>query len=445
MQGVVWMRITTWRLIVFIFALGVQTLSFAEQKELLLWHTHDGFLEKKLHEIANHFNLRSKDFRVVVQRQGNYSETFEKALKAHQEGKGPHLLQVYEIATQTMILQPKTFVPIEELFRKYSKEFSPDEYIDVVRNYYSTSDGKMLSFPWNTSTAALYYNKNAFRTAGLDPDKPPKTWEELEEMSKTLVEHGIKGFTNAWPCAYHLEHFCCIHNIPFASHSNGFEGLQARLVFNQNKDVIEHIEKLCAWQKTGVFAYGGRENRAEELFTSGSVGIFLQRASRIENLKRKANFEIGVGYYPYSEKLTDSPYNLNIEGSSLWALSGFTDKEYQGVIEFLSFVASPEIQANWHMTTTFLPITKKGYEIAQASGYYEKNPIAKIAIFEVLKRPGAEFTKGLRLGNYISIRNLIIDHLEQAFSSVLSAQDAVDYAATEGNKLLAQFEAENSL
>lgn len=431
------------RLAFLLFLLAFPAFSFATQKDIFVWHTHDGFIENKLHEIAKHFNSRSKDFRVVVERKGNFSESFEKAMKAHKEGTGPHLLQVMDIATQTMILQPKSFVPVHDLFEKYAPEIKEDNYIDVIRNFYSSSDGKMLSFPWNTSTAALYYNKNAFREVGLDPEKPPQTWEELEKACEKLVGSSYKGFTTAWPSAYHLEHFCAIHNIPFASHSNGFNGLGARLLFQESKHVVDHVEKLCKWQKNGIFAYGGRDNIAEELFTSGRVGIFLQRASRVENLRRRADFEMGVGYYPYSDKLVDAPYNLDIEGSSFWALSGFTDNEYKGMTEFLSFIASPEIQANWHMTTTFLPVTKKGSEIAAASGYYQKNPIADIAITEVLKRPKAEFTKGLRLGNYLTIRNEIVDSLEQAFSSVITPKEALDTAALQGNELLAQFEAQN--
>ena len=152
----------------------------------------------------------------------------------------PHILQVYEVATQTMMLKPKMFVSVDSLMRQYFKKFDTDVYIDAVRDFYSTSENAMYSLPWNASTGILFYNKNAFKQAGLDPEKPPATWEDLESAGIKLVNAGYKGFVTAWPAAYHLEHLSAWHNLPFATEENGFKGLGARLNFNGHYQV-RHI------------------------------------------------------------------------------------------------------------------------------------------------------------------------------------------------------------
>lgn len=408
--------------------------------EIVVWHAFDGFLGEKFSEIINEFNAQPGHPHVKLVRKENYQIAFEEGIETHQRGEGPHVLQVYEVATLSMMLKENTYIPVGELMQRYHHRFDPDIYIDAVRKFYSAPNGKMLSLPWNASTGILFYNKKAFAEAGLDPEVPPKTWPELERMAKALKKKGYVGFTTAWPAAYHLEHVSCWHDLPYASHQNGFGGLGARLNFHKGPALF-HISKVAKWSKEGLFSYSGRYTaEPERRFAEGECAMLLQGGNRLALLERQSDFEIGVGYIPYWPHLIDQPANLNIGGASFWVLNGFSEEEYRGIVELFFYLSSTEVQAEWHQATGYLPITDAAYYLTKKKGFYETHPASEITVLEVFKNRPGEHSYGMRLGNYVEIRDNIIDHLEKAFSGEVTAEEALNQAAAEGNILLEQFE-----
>lgn len=408
--------------------------------EIIFWHAFEGFLLDKFQNVVDDFNKESESYHVSLVYKGNYTETFNLGVQAFEAGCAPHILQVYEVATETMMLKPDIFYPVDTLMHQHHKKFDPQVYIDAVRDFYSTSDGKMCSLPWNASTGILFYNKKAFESAGLDPECPPKTWIEMDQIGKKLVKAGFKGFTTAWPAAYHLEHVSCLHNLPFATQENGYAGPGARLAFN-GPFQIRHLDQLINWKNQGIFAYFGRfTNEPEQSFTDEKTAILMQGSNRFSILKKQAKFPIGVGFLPYWPDIVASPYRLNVGGSSFWVMKGFDENTYRGVAKFISFLSLPEVQAYWHQETGYLPITEAAYYLAKKRGFYEQNPAAEIAVLEILGRPGAEYTKGVRLGHYLVVRELIIDYLERALNGEFSAKEAWDNAVERGNQILDDYQ-----
>lgn len=424
--------------------LSVSTSLFAKT-EIVFWHAFEGFLYDQFAEIVEDFNHQSNAYEIKLVYKGNYTETFNRGIEAFEQGNPPHILQVYEVATQTMMLKPEVFRPVDELMRHYFKKFDSDIYIDSVRDFYSTDDNKMYSLPWNASTGILFYNKEAFENAGLDPLKPPATWEELETSSIKLVNAGYKGFVTAWPAAYHLEHLCSWHNLPFATESNGFGGLKARLNFNGPYQK-RHISKLAEWQQKGIFSYQGRfTTEPEQFFTEGKAAILMQGSNRYPMLKKASAAPIGVGFMPYWSDIPGSPYRLNIGGASFWAIAGLEENVYRGIAQLFSYLSLAEVQAHWHQKTGYLPITEAAYYLSKKKGFYATNPAAEIAVLEVMNQKNTPYTKGIRLGNYPIVREKILDYLEKAFSGEMTPKEALDKAVERGNEILAEFEAAHTV
>jgi sn-glycerol 3-phosphate transport system substrate-binding protein len=183
--------------------------------EIMWWHAMSGELGKQLEKLAADFNASQSDYRVVPTYKGNYTETVTAAIFAFRSRSQPAIVQVNEIATATMMAAKGAIYPVFELMRDQSEPFSPDAYLPAVTGYYSDVAGNMLSFPFNVSTPILYYNKDLFRAAGLDPEVAPKTWAEVGAAAKRLRAAGSPcGLTTSWPSWVHVENFSAFHNLP---------------------------------------------------------------------------------------------------------------------------------------------------------------------------------------------------------------------------------------
>ncbi|SED83675.1 carbohydrate ABC transporter substrate-binding protein, CUT1 family [Bradyrhizobium erythrophlei] len=411
--------------------------------EIMWWHAMSGELGKQLEKLAADFNASQSDYRIVPAYKGNYTETVTAAIFAFRSRSQPAIVQVNEIATATMMAARGAIYPVFELMRDQSEAFAPSAYLPAVAGYYADVDGNMLSFPFNASTPILYYNKDMFRSAGLDPSEPPKTWPELGVVAKRLRAAGAMcGVTTSWPSWINVENFSAFHNLPIATKANGFSGLDAQLIFN-NPLVVRHIAQLAQWQADKTFDYSGRGQTAEPRFQKGECGIFIGSSGTRADIKANSKFEVGYGMMPHDPDVQGAPQNSIIGGATLWVLRNRPRAEYAGVAKFFAYLSRPEVQAAWHQNTGYLPITRAAFDLSRTQGFYERNPGASISIEEVTLKPPTDNSRGIRLGSFVLIRDVIEEELEQVFTGKRSAQAAMDNAVERGNRLLRQFERAN--
>jgi sn-glycerol 3-phosphate transport system substrate-binding protein len=404
------------------------------------WHAMSGQLGRQVEKLAADFNASQSEYRVIPTYKGNYTETVTAAIFAFRSRSQPAIAQVNEIGTATMMAAKGAIYPVFELMRDEQEPFTPGAYLPAVTGYYADLGGNLLSFPFNSSTPILYYNKNMFRDAGLDPEVAPKTWPELGAAAKKLRDRGaVCGFTTSWPSWINVENLSAFHNLPLATRENGFTGLDAVLTFN-NATVVRHVAQLAEWQATKIFDYSGRAQAAEPRFQNGECGIFIGSSATRADIKANSKFEVGYGMMPYWPDVAGAPQNTIIGGATLWVLRDRPKAEYKGVAKFFSFLSKPEVQAAWHQNTGYLPITRAAFDLTRSQGFYDRNPGASISIEQITLKPPTENSRGLRLGSFVLIRDVIDDELEQAFSGKKSAQAAMDSAVERGNRLLRQFE-----
>jgi sn-glycerol 3-phosphate transport system substrate-binding protein len=330
--------------------------------------------------------------------------------------------------------------PVYQLMADASEPFDPSSYLAAVTGYYSTADGKMLSMPFNSSTPVVYWNKDAFKKAGLDADKPPKTWPEMFDAAKKLRAAGQPcGFTSAWISWVQIENFSAWHNLPLGTQANGLGGPDAVLEFN-NPTITRHIASLVEAQKDKSFDYGGRTTEPTAKFISGDCGMLMDSSATYGPVKAGAKFEWGVAKLPYYPDVAGAPQNSIIGGASLWVMAGKKPEQYKGIAKFFTYLSGTPVQEWWHEQTGYLPITKAAYEATKAAGFYEKNPGTDIAILQMTGKPPTENSRGLRFGNMVQLRDIIAEDLEGAFSGKMEAKAALDDAVSRGNTLLRQFQ-----
>ncbi|QYO77737.1 sn-glycerol-3-phosphate ABC transporter substrate-binding protein UgpB [Devosia salina] len=418
------------------------------QTEIAWWHAMGGELGAKLEEIVAGYNASQSDYVVTPVYKGSYDETMTAAIAAFRAGEQPAIVQVYEVGTGTMMAAKGATYPVYQLMADMGEDFNQDTYLPAVVGYYTDTEGNMLSMPFNSSTPILYYNKDAFEAAGLDPNTPPKTWGELEEFSRKIMDSGAAkcGFTSGWISWVQLENLSAWHNQPIGTLENGFGGLGSELTVNGPVQT-KHWENLKKWQDEGLFQYGGPGGGgdAPPKFYSGECAMYMNSsASRAGVLANAKDFEVGFGMLPYYDDVEGAPQNSIIGGATLWVLQGRDEAEYKAVADFFTYLSSPEVQADWHQFSGYLPITQAAYELGQEQGYYESTPGSDVAIKQITLNEPTENSKGLRFGNYVQIRTIIDEEFQQLLSGDKTAQEALDAVVSRGNELIRDFESANS-
>ncbi len=438
------MKLSKWLLAVTLAVLVIFPASvLAEKITINWWHAHGGRLGELVAGIADGFNKSQDKYNLVATYKGNYADTMTAGIAAFRAKNPPHILQVFEVGTATMMAAKGAIKPVYQVMAESGLPFDPNAYLPTVTGYYTTTDGKMLSMPFNSSTPILWYNVDAFKKAGLDPNKPPTTWPEVGEYSKKLVATGYGGgFSTAWISWIQIENFSAWHNVPIGTKENGFGGLDTQFVYNSPLHV-RHIKQLADWQKDKVFIYGGRRNLGDPKFETGEVAMITESSAGYARFKANCKFEFRTGMLPYWPDVPGAPQNTIIGGASLWVLQGHPAEEYKGVAAFFNYLSSPEVQSEWHKETGYLPITIAAYELTKKEGFYEKNPDMETALKQMTLHKPTPNSKGLRFGNFLQVRDINYNELEAIFAGKKTAQEGLNDAVADGNKLLRKFEAAN--
>ncbi len=411
------------------------------QIEIQWWHALTGANNAVVVRLADEFNQSQKEYKVVPSYKGGYADTMNAGIAAFRAGNAPHILQVFEVGTATMMAAKGAIKPVHLLMKEAGEKFDPNAYLPTITGYYSTLKGEMLSFPFNSSSAVMWYNKDAFKKAGLDPNAPPKTWPEVFAAAKKLKAAGYDtcGFSNAWATWVNVEQFSAWHNLPIGTKGNGMDGFDTVLTFN-NPTLLRHLEHLVELQKDKTYDYSGRTNAGEGRFTSGECPIFLTSSAFFGNVAANAKFEWGSAPMPYYPDVAGAPQNSIIGGASLWVMGGKKADEYKGVAKFFTFLSQTDKQIELHQKSGYLPITKAAYEQTKASGFYKERPHLETPLLELTNKAPTENSRGLRFGNMVQLRDMWCEEIEAALAGKKTAKQALEDAVNRGNALLRQFE-----
>ncbi len=403
--------------------------------EIIWWHAMTGYLGQRVNEIAAKFNASQSDYEVKPVHKGSYAETLTSGIAAYRAKTPPHILQVFEVGTQTM-LSSGAIYPVYQLMKDQGVKIDWADYLSVVKTYYS-KDGNLYSMPFNSSTPILYYNKTAFEKAGLNPQNPPTTFAEIEKCAKAVVSKGAAkiGFTVAWPSWTLMENMHAWHDQPFANNNNGFSALATQLKIN-GKLGLQIMELLTRWQKEGIFTYSGRGSKGDQPIINGEAAIGLASTALVGTMTRTAKFDWGTGNLP---RLDGYPQgNSIIGGASLWVMKGHKKEDYKAVAKFLEFIGSKEQQAWWHAVTGYFPLTKEAVKTLPED-HFRKNPNLWTAFAQIIKGKTTPNSQGIRLGNFVAIRDAIESEMENVFAGKKTPQQGLDDAVKTGNKTLKEF------
>jgi sn-glycerol 3-phosphate transport system substrate-binding protein len=406
--------------------------------EIQWWHAMTGANNDVIVKLATDFNASQTDYKVIPTYKGNYPDTMNAGIAAFRAGNAPHIMQVFEVGTATMMAATGAVKPVYKLMADAGEKFDPKNYLSAITGYYSTSKGEMLSFPFNSSSTVMWVNLDELKKANVEI---PKTWPEVFEAGKKLkaAGHDTCGFSGSWVTWVNLEQLSAWHNVPLASKANGLDGFDTVLEFNGPLQV-KHLETLVELQKTKVYDYAGRTNTGEGRFTSGECPIYLTSSAFFGNVKAQAKFAFTAAPMPYYPDVKGAPQNSIIGGASLWVMGGKSADEYKGVAKFLTFLSDTDRQVYIHKASGYLPITKAAYAKAKEEGFYKDQPYLETPLIELTNKEPTDNSRGLRLGNMVQLRDVWSEEIEQALAGKKTAKQALDAAVERGNTMLRQFE-----
>ncbi len=415
--------------------------AFAEPTDIYWWHAMRGARGEVIQKIVDGFNNSQSEYKVIPIYKGEYDEVVNAGVAAVRAGKQPHILQAFEVGTQTMMLSGAIY-PIYTLMDDNGYKVDWSQYLQPVLSYYMNADGNLMSMPFNSSTPVMYYNVDLFKKAGipmLSKDEPV-TWDELGEITGKLVKSGVEGgMVTAWQSWTQVENYSAIQNIPFASKANGYEGLDTELLINNDK-VVNHMARLKEWMDDKRFYYGGQKYQGPKSEFIAENAEFILTQSVVSPSCRQQQNLTGMSLRLPVESWMKEPQNSIIGGASLWVFKGLPEKDYAGVAAFMNYLAGNEPQILWHKETGYFPITLGAYNQLKAEGYYKENPYQEVGIKQLTRRNPTTISRGLRLGYFIQIRNIINEELELVWNGTKTPQEAMDSAVARGNVKLREFE-----
>jgi sn-glycerol 3-phosphate transport system substrate-binding protein len=414
-----------------------------EKTRIVLWHAMSAANGEEVNRLAREFNASQSEVTLEAVFKGTYPDTLTAAIAAYRAGQAPHIVQVFEVGTGTMLGAGPAIKPVWQLAKETGLAIDPKAYIAGVRGYYSLPNGDLASMPFNSSTAVMWYNKDAFEKAGLDPEKPPLVWSDFVKTAQTLASKAATPIasTSAWMTWIQLEEFAAIHNLPYATAGNGYEGLDTTLLISA-KPFVDQLQRFIDMSKDGSFKYTGRDTAPDAIFYSGQAAIGFGSSSGRADIVKNAQFRYASAFLPYDPAINDKPINSIIGGASLWTLTApkRSEAEYKAVAKFYQFIGQPEQVARYSQNTGYVPVTAAGYALSQEQGYYAKNPGTDVPVKQLSRGELTPNSRGLRLGRLPEIRTIIYEEIEKALQGQQTAQAALDSAAERGNRVLRDFQ-----
>jgi sn-glycerol 3-phosphate transport system substrate-binding protein len=426
-----------------IAALAMATAPAMAQTKFEFWYGLSGDLSERIQDMCKTFNESQKEYEIVCVSQDNYDNNLQNTIAAYRANKQPTITQIFDAGTLDLMLS-QAYLPIDQLMTDNGYQIDWSNYFSGIASYYSTSKGELLSMPFNSSTAMIYYNTDALEKIGFEGVL--ETWQQVEEVARKMKAAGYDcpvAFdpSGAWQW---FEQFSAAHNQPIATLGNGFGGLNAELVVSQGKfvDQLTWIKKMY---DEGLFVLKSKDvgETANDAFVNAKCQITSSSIADHGTFSKQAieGMHWTVAMLPLLEGFERT--NTLVGGASLWTLKGKSEEEYKGAAAFYNFIATPK-QAEWWSTVTgYIPVTNTGFEAMKANGFYEAAPYQgrELAIASLTATPPTENSRGIRLGNYASLRAEMVKTMQDVlFNNTPAPQALADFDAR-GNAVLRKFEA----
>lgn len=399
----------------------------AGTQKVVFWHAMGGATTKVVDQLVANFNASQDKVQVEAVYQGTYDDLLSKLKASMGTNEGPSVVQMYEIGSRFMI-DSKLITPMQEFID--ADQWDVSQLEPNISGYYTFED-KLYSMPFNSSNPILYYNKDLFKDAGLDPESPPKTFEELKIAADTISKKGKAVGANFAIYGWFMEQLFANQGAEYVNNGNGRDDLATESLVNTEPGV-----KVLTWWKDLIDSkaannLGRKTDDSKKAFSAGQVAMILDSTAALKGLVDSAEgkFEVGTGFLPKPEGAGEG--GVIVGGASLWMMNSRPEVEQKAAWEFIKFLTSPSEQAYWHINTGYFPITTKAYEEESVKENLKKFPQFQTAIDQLHQTKLVKATQGAVMGVFPEARQIVEGAIEEVLNNKKSPQQALDDAAKE--------------
>lgn len=399
-----------------------------EKVSIEFWHAMSGTGQESLDSIVKGFNDSQDKYEVVAEFQGTYEESLTKLRGVGGTKDAPAITQVFEVGTKYMI-DSGYIEPMQSFIDKDNYDLSQLE--ENILNYYKV-DGELYSMPFNSSTPVMVYNKDAFKEAGLDPEKAPETFSEVIDAAAKLKKGEMYGFsmlTYGW----FFEQLVATQGGLYVNEDNGRSGDATEALFN-GPEGLNVFNFLDTMNKAGTFGnFGTNWDDIRAAFASGKVAMYMDSSAGVAGAITTAPFDVGVAYIPYADEVERN--GVVIGGASLWMSKGIAETEQQAAWEFMKYLTTPEVQAQWHLDTGYFAINPKAYDEENVKEKWAEFPQYKVTVDQLQDTVPGLATQGALISIFPESRQQIVTALEDLYQGQ-DPQEVLDKAAEATNRAM---------
>ena len=412
-------------------ALLVPGLALAQEEapkiEITFWHAMGGWRVPLIERMVEDFNLQYPWIHVTVEYKGSYTDTLNAAIAAARAGAGPHVFHSFEVGTQ-LLVDSGIIVPAEDLIDQFGVIVPWEDYIPPVLNYYRVN-GRLHSFPWNSSNPIVYYNKSMLDAAGVTLPRKP-TYSDIIAVSQAVVDAGLAPYGITWPVhSWFFEQWMAEQGVDLVNNENG------RADYATEINLLDPAAiRIVEWWKElydrGLWVSPGRSwSQARQIFVSGQSAMLISSTSDVramENASVEQGFELGTAFLPIPDGT--ERHGVIIGGGSLWVTGDHPPEELEAAVTFVTWMSQVAQDIRWHQGTGYFPLRLTSLRALELEGWFDRFPNYRTAFDQLQETQLITATQGAMMGVFVEARSIILDAVEAVLAGDKAIQEALEEA-----------------
>jgi multiple sugar transport system substrate-binding protein len=381
-----------------------------------VWHTMTSIHKSEFEKIARRFNNEQNNVNVVLRAFPNQEALRKAGEKAIADKRKPNLVQLADNRSPEIIAQHKDIIPLHQLLKQYPMR-DANWFLTQTTGFMRDGQGRLMAFPYMAEIPVMFYNVDGYKRAGLDSNKPARTWPELQNHLLLLRDKANFEcpFATSHQVTTHLENMAPINGALYVTPKNGLDnkirGAQLNLL---DPVFMRHLSIMVSWKRSDLFPFNSNGSEADAMFADNRCAVITTTSGALARMQSARGLNYGVAPLPFYEQVVRTPGAPYVSGAALWAISGHTKEQDKATMAFLSFLAMPVIASAWHQRTGFLPLTDAAFRTGDAA-FYDRIPGAR-QLVDSMRNVKDPNSRGFRLRNYPQIEPILSREFDAALS-----------------------------